>query len=93
MDTNKIKKAIETIIEIAEEDIYGAIKKAESIFEKWEYRSVMSKPTRLPIERFAIFEKGRTAIILNYSENIRTIEIKKTTSRKEYWAYMNAARS
>ena len=79
----------------AETDVYDAIYEARDILTNilgFETRDIMSKPAGKPVERFAIFEKARTTIVLNYSENIMKLEIIIITSIDACDYYFNTVR-
>ena len=65
------------------------IEKAKSKLGKsFKRTDIMSKPAGGFVKRMAIFTKGRTRIIFNYSDNI-TSEIVRKSSRNDFWAYVN----
>ncbi len=92
MKATEIKKAMIRITNMAKISISDAVKEMEISFKDWTKEEVLSKPVGAPVERFLIFKKGRTSVVLNYSDNI-FIEMTKTTSRKAFWDYLNAARA
>ena len=93
MKRAQLKKAIETVAEIAKECPYDAIRKAEVVFKGWLRFDFLSNRTNTI--RVAIFQKGRTSIIINYSDKpnkpnlVNTPEVVKTTNKNDYRDYMN----
>lgn len=88
----RVLTAVSRIGSVLQTSAQDAIDVARSLLPDFTPSEIMSKPLGKPVERFKVFSKGRTKVIINYSDG-RDSEVVHVGSAREYERYMDSVRS
>lgn len=88
----RLSTAVARIAEALKTNARDAIDVASLLLRDFEQSEILSKPLGKPVERFRVFSKGRTKVVINYSDG-RDSEVVCVNSAREYERYMDSVRS
>lgn len=88
----RVSNAVSRIADVLQTSVRDACNVARTLLPDFEQCETMSKPLGKPVERFSVFSKGRTKIVINHSDG-RDNEVVCVGSAREYERYMDSVRS
>jgi hypothetical protein len=88
----RVSNAVSRIADVLQTSVCDACNVARTLLPDFVPSEIMSKPLGKPVERFKVFSKGRTKIVINYSDG-RDNEVVRCDSAREYERYMDSVRS